>query len=196
MPLLILLGIIVLIIVPVIFVRNNMRNKEDQYYEKINIRREDVITKHTFILKEGLSIPAGTGCVVMVHKDQLLFHTSLGNTYKLKKEQILGSHEMSEKEILEKSKSSIGRAVVGGVALGPLGAVVGAISGTGSKKKKKMNYYTLISYVSQSGEDKTIILTEPGQSQISNTVFINSINNTYGLNKPIADTTESSVVEL
>lgn len=42
--------------------------------------------------------------------------------------------ERQEKIVEEKSKSVVGRAVLGGVLLGPLGAVVGGMSGIGSKK--------------------------------------------------------------
>ncbi len=53
---------------------------------------------------------------------------------------------MSETEIKEKSKSVGGRAVVGGILLGPLGALVGGISGVGDKKKKTITNYIIINY--------------------------------------------------
>ena len=40
-----------------------------------------------------------------------------------------------EKAIIEKDKSVIGRAVVGGLLLGPVGAIVGGMSGIGTKKE-------------------------------------------------------------
>lgn len=52
---------------------------------------------------------------------------------------------MSEQDIIEKKKSVGGRAIAGGVLLGPLGAIVGGISGTGTKTKKgeMKNYFIL-----------------------------------------------------
>lgn len=61
-----------------------------------------------------------------------------------------------ETEIVEKNKSVIGRAVTGGLLFGGVGAVVGGISGTGTKTKKERHFYFIISYTSSAGEDKFI----------------------------------------
>lgn len=53
---------------------------------------------------------------------------------------------LSEKEIIENSKSVLGRAAVGGLLLGPLGAIVGGMSGTGTKEKTETRYYFVINY--------------------------------------------------
>ncbi len=60
----------------------------------------------------------------------------------------------AEVEEIQKSKSSIGRAVAGGVLFGGVGAVVGAISGTGTKTKKERHFYFIIAYTSAQGEEK------------------------------------------
>ena len=44
----------------------------------------------------------------------------------------------AEYETIEKDKSVIGRAVVGGLLLGPVGAIVGGMSGIGTKKETKV----------------------------------------------------------
>ena len=59
-----------------------------------------------------------------------------------------------ETEIVEKNKSSIGRAVAGGLLFGGVGAVVGAVSGVGKKEKKVQKFLFIISYTSSAGEDK------------------------------------------
>ena len=61
-----------------------------------------------------------------------------------------------ETEIVNKNKSVIGRAVAGGLLFGGVGAVVGGISGTGTKTKKERHFYFIISYKSSAGEDKFI----------------------------------------
>lgn len=59
-----------------------------------------------------------------------------------------------ETDIVNVSKSSIGRAVAGGLLFGGVGAVVGAVSGTGTKEKKEHHFYFIISYTSSTGEEK------------------------------------------
>lgn len=59
-------------------------------------------------------------------------------------------------EVVEKSKSPIGRAVAGGLLFGGVGAVVGAVSGTGKKEKKVSKFYFIISYTSSTGEEKLL----------------------------------------
>jgi len=61
-----------------------------------------------------------------------------------------------ETEVTQVNKSVIGRAVAGGLLFGGVGAVVGGISGTGKKEKKEKHFYFIISYTSNTGEDKFI----------------------------------------
>lgn len=56
--------------------------------------------------------------------------------------QIENITEISQNEL--KDKSTIGRAVLGGVLLGGLGAIIGGMSGIGAKNTKK--YYLIINY--------------------------------------------------
>lgn len=60
----------------------------------------------------------------------------------------------SDIETTKKSKSPIGRAIAGGLIFGGTGAIVGAISGTGTKEKKEYRFYLIINYISKDGEDK------------------------------------------
>lgn len=61
-------------------------------------------------------------------------------------QQIIDMKFISHKQLINEDKSVIGRAVVGGLLLGPLGAVVGGISGVGSKTKTIGNYYFVINF--------------------------------------------------
>ncbi|WP_252248769.1 hypothetical protein [Clostridium sp. ZBS20] len=82
----------------------------------------------------------------------------------LKYEQITGINVISEKEVIEKSKSTFGRAVVGGVLLGPLGAIIGGISGVGNKKISEKHYYLILNYKSQFDEIKVLSFEIVGAS--------------------------------
>lgn len=53
---------------------------------------------------------------------------------------------VSEKEVLEQGKSVVGRAAVGALVFGPLGAIIGGISGTGSKKETSTRNFFVINY--------------------------------------------------
>lgn len=71
---------------------------------------------------------------------------------------IVDAREMVETETTVKDKSVIGRAIVGGVVLGPVGAIVGGIDGTGKKKKTTSKRFYVISYKSDDGVVKYVPL--------------------------------------
>lgn len=58
--------------------------------------------------------------------------------------QIISLKKSNTHELIQANKSVIGRAVVGGLILGPLGAIVGGMSGLGSKAVNKS--YLIINY--------------------------------------------------
>lgn len=63
--------------------------------------------------------------------------------------QIISLCETTQQELSVKSKSVIGRGVVGGIILGPIGAIVGGMSGIGSKTKTINKPYLVINYWSK-----------------------------------------------
>jgi len=67
---------------------------------------------------------------------------------------------VTEKEIEERDKSVVGRAVIGGLLLGPIGAVVGGTSGVGTKKETKIKNCLVINYhpTNDINEIKVILL--------------------------------------
>lgn len=68
-------------------------------------------------------------------------------------DKIRGAGYITKDELVD--KSTIGRAVVGGVLFGGIGALVGSISGQGQKVKEKP--YFAIAYVDSFGNDKTLL---------------------------------------
>ena len=73
-------------------------------------------------------------------------------------DKVVDANKITEEEIKEKEKSVLGRAVVGGLVLGPLGAVVGGTSGVGTKKKKVIKSYFVINYKDKNDEIQAIPL--------------------------------------
>lgn len=63
-------------------------------------------------------------------------------------------------EIEQRNKSVAGRAMIGGVLLGPVGAIVGGMTGIGKKEKKKIQSFVIINYTSN-GEDKVAAFISP-----------------------------------
>lgn len=87
---------------------------------------------------------------------------------------ILAAEHTSDVELKEKEKSVIARAAVGSLLLGPLGAVVGGMSGVGNKKEKIHKDFIFITYTNSNGEEKTIIFEIVGAS-IGWTKFLNAL---------------------
>lgn len=94
---------------------------------------------------------------VALYDDHLTIKIPLGKQETtLKYSQITDVFYGLQTEVVSVGKSPIGRALAGGLLFGGVGAVVGAVSGTGTKEKKERHFYFIISYTSSTGEDKFI----------------------------------------
>lgn len=81
-------------------------------------------------------------------------------------DQILTYNIVDEKTILEKQKSVVGRAIVGGVLLGGVGAIIGGMSGLGNKKELRTKTFLLINFI-----PKTLQNTNYSEDEIETIVF-------------------------
>lgn len=103
--------------------------------------------------------PQGTNVIITADTDAraVLIQKQLSKDEpkRLSAEKITAVMLTTETEIKEKSKSVGGRAVIGGVLLGPVGAIVGGMSGLGKKEIKKDRTMLIINYTS-GGEDKAL----------------------------------------
>lgn len=90
--------------------------------------------------------------------DRIKFNsvTDKNKTASLSYDKINNVGILTEKEIVEQDKSVVGRAVAGTLLAGPLGTIVGGMSGIGNKKKKKNYRILTINY----GEGKSIVILE------------------------------------
>ena len=90
-----------------------------------------------------------------INKCISIMSTSVRNkpVVKIKFEQLIDCFVTSEEMVTEKNKSVVGRAIVGGILTGGIGAIVGGMSGIGSKKKVKTTYYFVINYRSQDSNE-------------------------------------------
>ncbi len=72
-------------------------------------------------------------------------------------ERIKDARKVTDQQITEANKSVIGRAVVGTLLLGPLGAVIGGMSGIGTKTKKgPQKNFVIITYTSDDQEKQLV----------------------------------------
>lgn len=111
------------------------------------------------------NIKTGDNCEVVLKKDALLFN----DTQIIPVDRFQYSEHVIETEmkLTEHQKSVILRALAGGILLGPIGAIVGGISGVGSKKKEeeKEQNYIQISYTNKEGDFiQALFLTKYNQA--------------------------------
>ena len=115
------------------------------------------IISDAFKLVEGTNLQPELMYDVALYDDHLTIKLPLGKQdTTLKYSQITDVFYGLQTEIVTTGKSVIGRAVAGGLLFGGVGAVVGAVSGSGTKQKKERRFYFIISYTSSAGEDKFI----------------------------------------
>lgn len=123
--------------------------------------------KALFSLIDGLNLKDEYATLrLSVNGEQLLieervmkgFRERTDATYRIPLQNIIAVEEVTEKELIEKNKSAIGRGVAGGLIFGPAGLVLGGLSGIGKKKGIKKSRLFVISYVSSSGEIANVTL--------------------------------------
>lgn len=108
-----------------------------------------------FAAYDGLpNIDKGLATSVTMESDVLLFRCRIPgnkNEVRLPYSKIIELGTADETKIEDVKKSVIGRALVGGGLFGPLGAVIGAIDGTGKKQKSSAKYFVVIGYEGDNG---------------------------------------------
>lgn len=70
--------------------------------------------------------------------------------------QIKGVKALTKQEIIHENKSVVGRAAIGGVLLGPLGAIIGGMSGVGNKTSSQSTRYIVLNYKNRDDELKIL----------------------------------------
>lgn len=116
---------------------------------------DNCIAKASLELVEPIAnLKANTSYLVTLYKDKLLVRDILSKkSVELTISKIKNVFYGTETEVIEKNKSVLGRAIVGTILpFGALGTVVGAVSGVGTKQKKKKHTYLIIEYTSSSEE--------------------------------------------
>ena len=105
---------------------------------------------------EGLGIRDGASCIVKLTNYELqLCDIKSRPILKISLKDISNVAIISDKELIEKDKSVIGRGVVGSVLFGGAGLILGGLSGLSKKQVQQNIDYLIINYKSN-GEDKVV----------------------------------------
>lgn len=115
-----------------------------------------IISDYFKLMYDVGRLVAGNAVDVALYDDHLEIKDMLKHSASLKYSQITDIFYGAETEITQISKSSIGRALAGGLLFGGVGAIVGSVSGIGTKEKKERHFYFIVSYISGDGEEKFI----------------------------------------
>ena len=101
-----------------------------------------------FLLRDGLPCFRREKAVDIAFddKEQRLKLTEWESVVYIKYNQIVNFAVLTNKDIQTQHKSVLGRAAVGGILLGGLGAVVGGMSGTGSRTDESIDTYVIFNY--------------------------------------------------
>lgn len=123
----------------------------------------------------GLSISQGS-IVNLYAADEKMHIQSGSEEFEIPTERLRAAEYKTETEIIEKQKNVVGRAMIGNLFLGPVGAVVGGMTGLGSKKKKgKRKGYLIINYINNNGDLDAIMFVDNSPYSLLDT-FARSLN--------------------
>ncbi len=102
--------------------------------------------------KDGLgTLTPGCYCMIALSGDRIEFRASPKDSdppaATMNISQITNIGAFTEAELIEKSRSVVGRGMAGGLVFGPVGAIVGGLSGTKSKKTRRYHQYIVLNFI-------------------------------------------------
>ena len=96
------------------------------------------------------------GFVLSNQKEGVLFTYGLNNLSLIKKGELLSWGYLKNSDVIKQSKSVLGRAAAGTLLLGPLGGIIGGMSGLGEKSLNS-DYYLQIDYIDSSNLERALV---------------------------------------
>lgn len=126
------------------------------------IGHSKVVNNHQLLYRGGFSVPPASPMFLLdlEGSDLLLLEidkrtADKSKTYRIPLENIVLFETMTEREL--RSKSALGRGIVGGVLMGETGAVLGGLSGTGTKEVLTMALTIVYASASAPGAPKALL---------------------------------------
>lgn len=151
-----LIAFIVFIIRGLVLSKKNWRKRIENHH---------ALTGAQLFLVSGLPLAEETYCEIFVGEQNLCIEAHK-QTFNVPISNIIAAQAKTDVEIEKEVTSSAGKAVVGGLLFGSVGAIVGGRVKT--KKTKTFSYYLIINYKSQNGA--TEVLAFKGQSKGCNDI--------------------------
>lgn len=106
----------------------------------------------------GLPIPSGVPCQVIVHGKSIVIQSD-ASTYSIPTDRTISARVYPDTEMRQYMESSLGRTIMGGVAFGAAGAVIGAMPET-KYRRSISKWNTMISYTAKDQTTQVIILAD------------------------------------
>ncbi|WP_441000765.1 TM2 domain-containing protein [Fodinibius sp. SL11] len=164
-----------------------------------NIGRKLWTAKHLQTkYKGGSSLDVKEGpAAVLFHKRGLCIHSGFFKSFKIPYSNII-TVKYEDRDSMgnykTKDKSVVGRAAAGGLLLGPLGAVLGGMSGIGSKSKKldKETDYLIINYWDKETKSNEVLLFAEDNKRKKFNEFVNEYRKRKKKSKVIPELEETS----
>jgi len=152
-----------------------LQNQEKSFDQWIRRSREVIPNDDILISSTSIAIKCISGNPMLIGKNVTLelyrnricickHRSKDGLKFKILLENLKGIQVKTERQINEEERSVIGRAVAGGLLFGGVGAMVGGMSGTKSKKTTQMLYYMVLDYISKEGSNKKFMFFTFSQS--------------------------------
>lgn len=138
-------------------------------------KREGIISKAQLQVIQGISgTTEGQFAFLRLYDDRVTVNEQQTIPLSRIKEAVV----FTQRDIENKDKSVVGRAIIGTALLGPLGAVVGGISGVGKKEKKITIEYLAIHYTNKDGVVDTAVFKNSGYPLFT---FATKLNELLGI---------------
>jgi hypothetical protein len=143
-----------------------------------------IISSYFKLLEDTGKLRANNMCDMALYEDHLELKVPfVKQEVKLKYNKINDVFHGLKTDLVEANKSVLGRALVGGVLLGGVGALVGAVSGTGKKVKRDTKLYLIIGYTNSSGK-KMFLQFEDTQRTYKGKQLVDELRFLCGLDAP------------
>ena len=134
----------------------------------------------------GLPLAEGVPCEIDMCPDRFVI-SGTGGSFELAKAKVTGIERVTRKQLTQVSKGSPGKAVLGGVAFGVIGAVVGASIGT-TKTLKRCENFAVFTYEGREGPTCLVFAFKSDDNQMGSAKqtlrkFIKDFEDGYGYGK-------------